>query len=414
MFKSFVLLFLLGLSTIIKIELIGILTLSELILLFISPFVIIKALKFNLSNEFSRKVLLFGLLYLLSLIGTDLLRGTSTFDLQRGWSKVGILLFNFVLLTYLSKLNIKNFSWYFWGSGFGALINTIFLDKVYGDLWKYGMGPSVSVLGSLGIGSLGMSPIFGGLIFLSLGMFHLLMNARSLAGFTILSAFLFLIPVTYLNRINPLHILNLRIVLPMFLGLSAIYYLYDYGAPAGWFGEESKEKYLVQTSNNQNILIGGRSESSSSIEAILDSPIIGHGSWAKNDKYILLFLKAQGVDPSSGAGRAMLETKLIPTHSHLLGAWVEAGFLGFLFWLFAARLAVYGIFCSLRLSGIPNKLFILFILILFLWDLAFSPFGLERRMGNAAILVLAVALIVSYKTKIKQNRVNGLLTKKKL
>ncbi len=80
---------------------------------------------------------------------------------------------------------------------------------------------------------------------------------------------------------------------------------------------------------------GGRPEIQVSSQAVKDSPIIGYGSWPQDSKYVEMLFDIeveQGVIDASDV--ADLETNLIPTHSHLMGAWVWAGILGATFWFY--------------------------------------------------------------------------------
>ncbi len=53
----------------------------------------------------------------------------------------------------------------------------------------------------------------------------------------------------------------------------------------GFLGEEAQKKNETQSQSRGGILIGGRPEILVSSQAVLDSPILGHGSWAKDPKY---------------------------------------------------------------------------------------------------------------------------------
>lgn len=129
--------------------------------------------------------------------------------------------------------------------------------------------------------------------------------------------------------------------------------------------------------------------------AIYDSPILGHGSWAKDPKYLiaqeqtlaLLDYKVEGdVTPET------LEEGLIPSHSHILGAWVDAGILGALFWgwawfMTAKRLARVHL---LSVALLPLASFSAFQL---LWDLLFSGYGAEMRVFTPYYIVTVLSCL---------------------
>ena len=154
-------------------------------------------------------------------------------------------------------------------------------------------------------------------------------------------------------------------------------------------GERSRDKYETQSAlGDIGILLGGRSESLVTVQAIQDSPLIGHGSWAKDRYYAelrQLMLYRLGfvnrfIEP---------ETDLIPTHSHLLGSWVEAGIGGALFWVGVLGLIIAAL-RRLYASDDPLRPYLVFLMFLFIWDILFSPFGAQRRLTNGFLMVAAL------------------------
>jgi len=93
----------------------------------------------------------------------------------------------------------------------------------------------------------------------------------------------------------------------------------------------------MQAHGEYGLIVGGRSEILVSAQAIMDSPILGHGSWAKNEEYaaMLNYLR----ESMGYVAQGKHESGLIPTHSHIFGAWVEAGILGAVFWLWILTVA---------------------------------------------------------------------------
>ena len=115
-----------------------------------------------------------------------------------------------------------------------------------------------------------------------------------------------------------------------------------------------------------------------SSQAILDSPILGHGSWAKDFKYVdLLTARLSSLNYEIGA--APSDVGLIPAHSYLLGSWVWAGLLGGVFWL--AILLLAGMLLvnlyAVRLGLAP---LLVFSTALLTWNVAFSPYSSSSRL----------------------------------
>ena len=102
-----------------------------------------------------------------------------------------------------------------------------------------------------------------------------------------------------------------------------------YAAIKGFFDESTQDKFTQQSSGKLGVLFGGRPETLVAIQAIRDNPIIGHGSFAADVRYLELKQQLQyeyGYSDSDIPEE--LEYPAIPTHSHLTMAWVESGILG--------------------------------------------------------------------------------------
>jgi hypothetical protein len=166
---------------------------------------------------------------------------------------------------------------------------------------------------------------------------------------------------------------------------------YEYAAAKGLLGKQAQAKYERQASGALGVFFGGRSEIFISARAILDSPIIGHGSWAKDPEYVWQFIESMrsyGYEPSWKVRKA----GLIPTHSHLFGAWVEGGVLGGVFWLWVLFLAARGLFALYWIRG-PLTPLIAFVGFLLVWDVLFSPFGAERRFVTPFYIIALMSVL---------------------
>jgi hypothetical protein len=80
---------------------------------------------------------------------------------------------------------------------------------------------------------------------------------------------------------------------------------------------------------------------------------------------------------------------LIPTHSHLLGAWVWAGLLGAVFWFAVALVAVWAL-ANLYSAHLEVAPLLIFSAMLLLWDIAFSPYASSGRITAPYALVLCL------------------------
>jgi O-antigen ligase len=188
------------------------------------------------------------------------------------------------------------------------------------------------------------------------------------------------------GRISPA---SFAAILVLGLGVAqGIMLIYATAAVSGDLGLDAKEKFEAQSAGGVNPLLGGRSEIIVSSQAIIDSPIIGHGSWAHDVTYVSLLVDKMedlGVQVEGDA----FASDLIPTHSHLFGSWVEAGIGGGVFWIVALGFAISALYRTLKLDNVPTSL-LAFVSIWMIWDIVFSPFGQEERVLMAARLAIAL------------------------
>jgi hypothetical protein len=167
--------------------------------------------------------------------------------------------------------------------------------------------------------------------------------------------------------------------------------LYSVAAGNGLLGDAAKNKYEAQTAGDLSLLQAGRAESLVSTQAIADSPILGHGSWAKDVAYVAMMrdiLESRGYEVVG----EIEQNTLIPSHSHLLGAWVESGVMGGVFWTAVAVIAILAVYRCIKRAGAPAAT-IGFILFSLIWDVLFSPFSNAQRFVKAAQICLAISVL---------------------
>jgi len=184
---------------------------------------------------------------------------------------------------------------------------------------------------------------------------------------------------------------SLLIVLPAIaLAAVAVFGIYLCAADSGILGQTAKAEYEEQSAGDYGVVLGGRSAILGSMPAIYDSPILGHGSWARDPIYVLAQLEAMaamGYENTSEIQNEELEEGYVPAHSYLFGAWVEAGVVGAIFW---GWVWVLGAKALLRVysSNIVLLPLVAFCVISLAWDNLFSPFGAEMRILVPYYLVI--------------------------
>lgn len=400
----------------IEFNLIGRVRLSEILLIAILPLLLLMKGRL-LFKPWPRTVLLLGFLWLVSQIITDLIRITPFQDFIRGWSRISFFLLCFSSLYLLLVNNKKRILLSFIGGAIGGIL-FFYTHPMYQDGYSQlrftytTLVWNIIVLVSLWQG-FGKFPVFIMLLFAAGAVIVMYMDSRSAGGLLILSAiYIYLHYNPKLRYIVKKQLLSLpRIMFLMTISVLlvwAIIIFYSTAADSGWLGEDTQKKYHRQNASGYGILIGGRSEILVSSQAIMDSPIIGHGSWSKEleyfEQYVSILEKMGKI--SHEAARTMLmqeEVPVIASHSHIFGSWVEAGILGALFWFWIFILVIrmlYGLF------QVKHFLLPLFVVngISLLWSIPFSPLGFRSQEAFAIVLVLIALQLIQDDLK-KEKRI---------
>jgi O-antigen ligase len=172
-----------------------------------------------------------------------------------------------------------------------------------------------------------------------------------------------------------------------------------YAAELGIFDESLSQKFEGQAKGDYGVLFGGRPETLVAIQAIRDNPILGHGSYPVDQKYMELKQDIQYEHGYSDSDTPDdLEDPVIPTHSHLTMAWVESGILGGLCWIYLLFLTFRAI---LELGNLRHPLSPVYgyLLVWFMWDILYSPFGSVNRIWAAYFILLSYHILHSTKAR---------------
>ena len=290
------------------------------------------------------------------------------------------------------------------GGYLGPLLN----PSVYilGHAWKFGFGPPTALAAVLVTlwRPIAWSWLLSVLLLVAVAAYSLWTGTRALAGVSILAAFYICVQQVVGHGGTAAGRASLaRSFLLLAAGVviaTLILELYGYAAGAGYLSERAVLTYERQVMGAFGVILGGRSEILASIHAVLDSPIIGHGSWARNPDFgaLLLGLRDYGYDIHSLAG---VGSDVIPTHSHLMGAWVEAGIMGAVFWSWVLLL-VLRVLTSQYMVRDPMGSLVALVGFMMMWDIIFSPFGSARRY----IVPFNVVLLM-FAWDVLQGRISG-------
>lgn len=322
--------------------------------------------------------------WLASQVVTDLVVGSAFRDYIRGWAGIAFTLTNFAAILLLANTAARA-RLFAAGMGVGGLLGLIFdpHPNVATDLWQWGLAFPLGLLVAAGLaGRTGPRRRWANAaIFLAFGGLNLVLGYRSLGGISMLAGLYLAFGALVAPRARTSGggirraVLALTFVAAGGLGLLG---LYGVMASNGLLGSEAQARYEAQ-GGTYGVLLGGRPEGLVSTQAILDSPVLGHGSWASDPYYAELLVQRQRslgyeVTPE------YVGSEFIPAHSYLMGAWVWAGFLGGLFWIGVLVVPVWMLASpyAARLALAPLLVFAALFLV---WDILFSPYGLGARIS---------------------------------
>jgi hypothetical protein len=384
----------------IQVHLVGVLNGSDLLLLVTSIYCVLRG-KLRIATPVGKSLIVFGSLWLASQCVTDLVRHSSFVDYARGWSNIGMTLVNFSVLWTLLYGRSHRIAIYGWGLVVGSfltyLINPDEFMQTYP--WKFGVSFPVTLGVFLLVSRIKWRSRWPIVTILFIGLVNIYLGSRNRGGVCLAGA-LFLSVNYYLSRRSNA---GVRLQRKMVIGIAAvivfgaccIFGAYQYAAGSGILGEGAKAEYEMQSSGKYGILVGGRTEMLASIPAIYDSPILGHGSWAKDPTYVIAERQALALMGYTDAGDISIEDiqeGTIPSHSFLFGAWVNAGILGAVFWGWVLILTLRAL-----IRVYPSSVVLLpvmsFAAFSMLWDILFSPYGATERISVPYYVVMLASCV---------------------
>ena len=382
----------------VEVRIVGRLFGSDVFLLAILPLLLRSRWRL-LTARLPRTVLRLELLWLAGQVATDLWRRTPFEDLARGWNMIAFGLFHFATLYMLLYGSRQRIVEYAIGLAAGGILAFFFDPSDYAAAypWKFGVGGPITILivvAATAIFSAG-SVFAASATLLFAACLNLYMGSRGASGFgfIVLAYIVMERESARLNRAS--RTAKIALGIAVLAAVAGTFKIYNLAATAGLLGFHAQQEYEGQSAGEFGVLLGGRGEIFSSALAIRDAPILGHGSWAMDTDYALqgqmtmgdLGYRPLAPDPQAAAG-------LIPSHSYLFGAWVDAGILGAIFWAWVFTVAIRAMLGLFRMAE-PLSPLIAFFLVSFAWDLLFSPYGAQQRFFASYEIVLAVYVLES-------------------
>lgn len=344
-----------------------------------------------------RTLLILALVWCGAQYVSDLVNGSSPANILRGAARAlmtAMLLLGFFICC---GNRIRNIHALYIAMGGGLLAGAYLNPSIYteSEPWKFGYGTGATMLLVAGAGWLWSQrlylPALG--LCIAIGLLNLQLGFRSMGGMVFMTAILLGLSLVLGNRRRVISAWGaaLRIgvtVVVVSAGGVLIIDLYASAAQQGLLGQQEQEKFFDQV-DDRGVLLSGRAELPIAIEAVKEKPLLGHGSWAEDEYYSILYWQQSGLQVDN---IPLEERDLIPTHSHLMGAWVEGGILAALFWFYALFLLARTILVLIHNRSLADPIVIL-TLVMLGWAIPFSPYGLTNRVMSSFAIVVAVTLL---------------------
>lgn len=361
--------FAVGLTNPFTLRLVGLMPVSEVILLAAGAVYFLRLVLSHRMDEtlvggwpfrwlmVAQAVALFG--YVLS----DVWRGSSTPDIARGWARMVFLAFDVGCMAVLFG-DVRVFVAYQLGvaaSGCHVLVH----GALFGDAWKFGYGVPLTVLALLVCPLAGPVAACGGIV--AMAAVHWAMDFRSMALICALLAAV--LALTWF----PLRVRGWLVPLGVVLAVAAF-------ALRGQIVGEGSERSKRSDAERTAML-------SAASEAFFASPLVGQGSWFSNSKVMDRFveIRAENARAAGVGGFGDDDGETMAIHSQMLVGLAEGGLLGGCFF------ATYGAFLLWGLWRVAarrpwDRLTAIYLFLLFsgLLNLCFTPFSGAARVDIAA------------------------------
>jgi len=395
-------LFLIGLFSLTQVKIGGKIGISEFFMVISSPFLFFKDLS-SLKRDGFLTMINLALLWLVGAAFSDWMNG-SVFDQSiRGLSVPVVIFSTVVVIHHFLRDDIRDCKWLLLGLACSLVLSTfVFQRGTAGDMAAEGdmAGAVQKVVGyklfwsnqiktwfSLPVQTMYLQmPFAMSMLCVSIvAVASLLRGGRSAFLFALMSLVLLVMGRKNINAMR-----NVKRHIVLVLGILAcigigVKSLYKYAGTHGWLNDYETKKFERQTSEGDSVmklLMAGRGEFFIACFAIVDKPLLGHGSWAVDTKgYVQDFIFRYG--SSEDLRMQMLQDAqeagglhIIPTHSHITTAWLWHGLPGAIFWFYILYL-VYRVFFKC-LNVVPELYGYLVLAIPdFTFDIFFSPFGMR-------------------------------------
>lgn len=402
--------FFIGFFSLIQVQILGTFGISEFIAILLFPFI----KPFSQITDYRIKNLLkFLFLGILGIIISDIYNETSIENSIKGVFFLIIFFIEIPVVYWLLKEDYKRIFYFILGGALSSIVSYFFfpsiafqsmqemtgvdLDELMSVWFVYSIQPICLFFASLlyfkNFKKISM------LLIISFAFYALFGGSRNIfLVWSLVAILMFLINKRNKKQLSSKRKLSPIIILLLLISIMGTKIIYENLAENGSLGVAAQTKYLYQKKDSGDLgLLSGRIDFILALKAIYENPFFGYGSYASDKTNISLRgYKEFGIDSSNILNNNDIR---VPSHSHILGAYVNGGILGIFFWMYALNLIIK--FLKRHLYYSPEMIG-LFLLLIFswIWDFLFSPFA--NRLHETFLLVSIVLVSIASEKKINK------------
>ncbi len=384
-----------GLMQHVPIEVVGKLRTTELLIVIAFPFLMSRRAGW-LRKGVTQRIVILGVVWLAAQVASDFANGSSPRNYLRGWANIGVILTSFCAYIMVFRDAPRRYVHYLLGASIGGLYVPYDLTSqgqalIYSEIWDLYIASTAFPLTMVVCDHLfRRRPIESIAMICIVGVASVMFGGRSMGLVLFISALLVALGLSKINFSRRYVIAALAV---MTIGTSMAFLGYVQLGLSGNLGLKTQFqlKTLKNPYNPAYVIMLSRPHIFTSLKAIRDEPLLGHGSWAVNrgydhDEELSAITSKQYV---RRLGHYEVET--IVTHSVLFQAWVFGGVAGGIFWAYVLWLNSRTMltFLQQKCRELP---ILMMVVTLNFWNILFSPFGYARIFWPSGMAFCIIAL----------------------
>lgn len=310
-----------------------------------------------------------AVLMLAGYIISDLYRDTHPGQFLRGWARVILTSLDFIALAVVVAQDKRNLWWFVLGMAVGSIGQLVVrgVPMMSAPGWKFGY--STPILYAIACLCYLLPMRTAAVIFAGMGVWNIYMDFRIMGGVSLLIAAVLWVRSRTPDGLSGYQTLKLIAACLVAGGIVAAALF----ATQEEFGQRRAGSNIGREAG---IVVASR--------GIIESPIVGYGSWPNDPRLSSLY-----VEQVQEEGREASEAGGFSAHSMILQAWVEGGLLAVLFWIYYGLKMIGGVRYSILHRPADGYLPIfLFFLVYGLWHLVMSPFSGPTRLPTAVAITI--------------------------